>query len=100
MNLKEAIKALKRHGYKILLDTEGKYHLDRYEENYGMTAREVVRLGRCYSSEYKGNTAVKRNVKEDDHKDRYATKKEIRNENFDRIPLRGKVKPADIWDWD
>lgn len=72
-----------------------------YRQEDTMTARELIKSAKVYSSENNQNTAIKRNVKKfDNDKNRTATRDAIKSENFDKIPQRGKVAMDDIWGWD
>lgn len=113
MNTEEAIKILRREGYTVtpeenLGDKRGqpRYIVDR-EFNlpngkpFFYTARELIKWAKCYTSENNRTTAMKRNIKKYDRiKNRRATKKAIKEERWDDIPLNGKVKEEDSWNWD
>lgn len=112
MNTEEAIKILRREGYTVALEENlgdkkvQRYIIDREfscpnDKPFLMTARELIKWARCYTSENNHNSAIKRNIKEFDHiKDRRATKRAIKEERWDDIPLKGKVKEENPWNWD
>jgi hypothetical protein len=66
-----------------------------------MTAREIIKEAKIYSSENPQNTAIKTIVKHyGKRKDRRATRDLIIKEDFDNIPTNSRVSDSDIWDWD
>jgi uncharacterized protein with WD repeat len=66
-----------------------------------ITARELIKLAKTYSSENNQNTALKKNIKRFDKKKNHtATRDALKTEEFDKIPQNGKVKSHDIWNWD
>lgn len=61
--------------------------------------REVIALARSYSSDNPQNTAMKKNIKHFDKKNRAATRDLIQKEDFDGIPKEGPVKEENPWNW-
>lgn len=57
------------------------------------TQREIIKWARVYTSDNNQNTKFKEPLKKYDHiRNRRATKKAIKEENFDNIPQKDKVK--------
>ncbi len=112
MNLEEAIKILKREGYTVAPEENlGDKRTQHYIVDRGFslpdgkpflyTATELIKWARHYTSEDGRNSTMKGHIKKYDHiKDRRATKKAIKEERWDDIPLNGKVKEENPWNWD
>ena len=107
MNVADAINHLKNRKHWIhSIELVGKnLYKVKYKgfilEEENVTARELIKMAKIYSSENNQNTAIKKNVKKfDNDKNRAATRDVIKTEDFDKIPQNGKVKPEDIWSWD
>jgi hypothetical protein len=61
-----------------------------------ITARELIKLAKVYSSENNQNTKIRSIIKKTDKKmNRRETKKAIKSEDFDKIPQHGKVAMED-----
>lgn len=110
LNLEKALKILKDKGWHLqkeenLGDKRGQ---PRYIEKSSIdgkpwvyTQREVIKWARVYTSDNNQNTKFKEPLKEFDHiKNRRATKKAIKEENFDSIPQNDKVKEENPYNWD
>lgn len=72
-----------------------------YLQEETLTAREIIKIAKAYSSENNQTTTIKKNVKKfDNAKNRSATRDAIKTEDFEKIPQNGKVATDDIWGWD
>lgn len=105
MNLKEAIKILRREGYSVE-KVEGGYFVDyatlpRWVES-PMSASDVVKQARRFTSDSQHNTGNKKPLKKfNDKKNRAATRDMIKNEDWDDMPTdKGQIKYDDPWNWD
>lgn len=106
MTVDEAIQTLKKR--KDWFHTAEKIGKNLYKVKYRgfitqeetMTAREIIKAAKAYSSENNQTTAIKKNLKHfDNAKNRTATRDAIKKGDFDKIPQKGKVKEEDIWSW-
>jgi uncharacterized protein with WD repeat len=107
MNTAEAIQHLKKSmSYLHSIDPIGK---NLFKIKYAtsvidgemITARELIKLAKTYSSENNQNTALKKNLKRFDKKKNHtATRDALKTEQFDKIPQHGKVSQDNIWNWD
>lgn len=71
-------------------------------EPIDLTAREVIKLAKAYTSENKQSTSIKKNVKHfSNGKNRSKTRDALKTEDFDKIPgPTDVVAEEDIWGWD
>lgn len=66
-----------------------------------ISARELIRLARMYTSESRSSTAMKKNLKEaDNSKNRAATKRAIAHEDFDSLSPKHRAKLENPYNWD
>jgi uncharacterized protein with WD repeat len=107
MTVDEAIKTLKeRKDWFHTAEKIGKnlyrvYYRGGYLQEDTMTAREIIKSAKAYSSENNQETAIKKNLKKYSNcKDRAATRDNLRKEEFDKIPSKKRVKEDDRWSWD
>lgn len=107
MNTAEAINHLKnrKHWIHSIHKTGRNLYNVKYKgfilEGEVLTARELIKMAKAYSSENNQNTAIKKNVKKfDNDKNRAATRDAIKSDRFDKIPQNSKVKCDDAWNWD
>jgi len=103
INIKEALKILKREGY--YLEQRGNVYIDQWfffgelrEEI--LTEREVIKKAKIYTSENKKNTVVNRKVKEDQRLSRAKLKEILNNEDYDKLSTKNDVYYANRWDYD
>ena len=120
MNTKEAITHLAKRGIRVdqvgknqfrVWDEGGKVwdavyrrkntrlRSDIYKDDV-WCGREVVALASDYSSENKQSTAIKKNTKKFNNKNRAHERDKIKTENFDAIPQNELVREENIWNWD
>lgn len=124
MNTEEAIKILKLHNRIVTKLSNKEYHIVRpcdpivdgellktrtkttrikdsiYFKDI-VSARELIRLARIYTSDNNQTTKLKGLVKyEDKYKNRSATKRIIKEEKFDEFGPTDKAKSSNIRNWD
>lgn len=103
MNTQDAIKILKKLNYRITKVPKGfelTFGCDPDPHHGVMSARELIKMAKCYTSENNQNTAAKSNLKHyDTRKNRAATKEIIRGENFDKLSPGQKAKEEDYNNW-
>lgn len=103
MNAKEAVKILRREGYDV--EKEGKLYWVTYEGrawyDKPITAREMIKQAKIYTSENNQNTAMKKKLKHFRHRNNRAkTRENLDTENYDAFPQGKLAKDEDPWNWD
>jgi len=103
MNTIEAIKILKRHGWKVVKLDNGNFNVlhfnwSDYEE---YTPRKFIELARCYTHDNKRTTNINQSTKDEHNgKNRAATRDALNVADYDAIPLDAPTKSGNRWNWD
>jgi len=100
MSTREAVKILKDQGY-FVDKVNGIFYI-KYPTmtSEAMSAREVIKIAKIYTSEGQRNN-IKKNVKQQRHeRNRAKTRQLIEKEEFDAFYYNKLAKDDDIWNWD
>lgn len=86
MNTKEAIKTLKRKGWRVYLkDDYFSVWCGRGQHHGNYSARELVALARCFTSDNRQESRKKKSIKSDYRTSRTFVRDNIQKSNFDSI---------------
>ena len=103
VNVKEAIKILKRCGYKPEKVKDGWLVHHGYHPSDGeiMTNRELIKHAKIWTSENHQTTKMKGNMKYFRHRNNRAkTKEDISKENWDNFDKNQLRRDENSWNWD
>lgn len=99
----QALERLKVHDNKFVKINENLFHQIGCDgEEFPYTARELIKFAKCYSSENRGETKVRKNLKHfSNSKNRSHTRDLIQVGDYDMIPsVNDPVATDDPWNWD
>jgi DNA-binding GntR family transcriptional regulator len=102
MNVKKAIKILKREGYIVQHHEKG-FLVSRptWDKPYYYSKRELINLARVWTSENNQNTAFKSGLKKEHKiKTRSSEKQAINHEEWEKIPPKSYPKTGNPWNHD
>jgi hypothetical protein len=103
MNTHEAIKILKRKGWKVVKLDNGNFNVlhFRWSDYEEYTPRKFIELARCYTHDNKRTTNINKSTKhEHNGRNRRATRDALNVADYDAIPLDAPTKSGDRWNWD
>lgn len=103
MNTIEAIKILKRNGWKVVKLANGNFNTLHFNwsDYKEYTPRKFIDLARCYTHDNKRSTVINQNTKhEHNGKNRAATRDALNVADYDAIPLDDPTKSGNRWNWD
>lgn len=103
MNTIEAIKILKRNGWKVVKLANGNFNTLHFNwsDYKEYTPRKFIELARCYTHDNKRSTVINQNTKhEHNGKNRAATRDALNVADYDAIPLDDPTKSGNRWNWD
>ena len=102
MNIKEALKILKREGYRI--EKAGDKYIDLPEsgrKQYEYSARQIIKWARIYTSADKRRTSLKGTLKYyHKRKNRRISKNKINHKKYDDLSSNKEVYKENIRNWD
>lgn len=102
MNTDKAIKILRNIGYSVEILTRKQYKIQFSKSDPEIiSARELIKRARIYSSDNKQTTSIKKNIKKiGKRKNRAKTKQIIYHEQFEKLDNKKPVYKEDHWNWD